>query len=149
MVAAELVGIAIGGILPSRIAKGRRWYRVLIPAGFAMAILTASVSIVPLLPVSITLYVLLVILGLLGVAGGLFMIPCESFIQIRPAPDRKGTVIAASNCAIFMGILLSGLTANLLNEYLQPTASFLVMSALALVVSVWLWVYLGGENRRT
>ena len=82
------------------------------------------------------------LLGLIGVTGGAFLIPCESFIQVRPAANRKGAVIAASNFAGFVGILLSGLAANALNSVLQPTTSFAVAACLAVIVGVSLCVML-------
>ncbi len=64
------------------------------------------------------------------------MVPCESFIQMRPAIEKKGAVIAAANFAAFSGILISGPAANLLNAHLDPTDSFGVIGLLAWVVGV-------------
>ena len=85
----------------------------------------------------------------MGVAGGLFMIPCESFIQVRPSAERKGAVIAASNFAIFTGILATGFIANALNKFILPTNSFLLLSPLAAAVGVCLWLVLPREDIRT
>lgn len=148
LVASELVGLALGGALAIRIAKGRRWYRVLVPAGFVMAAMTASVSMLPMLPVACHFWVLAGLLGTLGIAGGLFMIPCESFIQVRPDAHCKGCIIAAANCAVFIGILLSGLVANVLNEHLLLGDSFFIMGVATLVVTFGLVSALRGEDRR-
>jgi len=149
LVAAELLGIAAGGLLASRLAKGPRWYRVLPSSALTLGVMTALVSLVPLLPSSMRLGALAVVLGATGTAGGLFMIPCESFIQVRPAADRKGAVIAAANFTIFSGILLTGLVANLLNKHILPTHSFLVISAMALGVACWLGRALRKEDDRS
>lgn len=136
LLVAELSGIAVGGLLSARLASGRRWYRVLVPAALALAAILGCVPGAVCLPVGVRYWFLLAALGGAGVAGGLFMIPCESFIQVRPAADRKGAVIAASNFVIFIGIALSGPIANALNARLQPSVSFAVVAGFALVVAV-------------
>jgi hypothetical protein len=83
---------------------------------------------------------------LAGIAVGLLMIPCESFIQIRPNPQRKGAVIAAANFAIFSGILLSGPAADLLNAHLDPSVSLTIVGVICLVVSI---VSLGALRKAT
>lgn len=142
LVVAMLVGIAVGGLLISRISKGPRWHWVLPPTALAMSGFMWMVTAVPLLPEGMRLPACFVLLGLIGVTGGAFLIPCESFIQVRPAADHKGTVIAASNFAVFVGILLSGLLANVLNAAFRPTTSFVVAACLALFVGVSLLVML-------
>ena len=136
LLVAELSGIAVGGLLSARLASGRRWYRVLVPAALALAAMLGCVPGAACLPEGVRYWLLLAALGGAGVAGGLFMIPCESFIQVRPAADRKGAVIAASNFVIFIGIALSGPIANALNARLQPSVSFAVVAGFALVVAV-------------
>jgi len=149
LVAAEVIGIAIGGLIAGRIAAGRRWYRVLPASSAIMAVAGVGVALTPLLPESILFATLLALFALLGVAGGVFMIPCESFIQVRPKAHRKGAVIAAANSAIFIGILLTGLIANLLNRHLLPTRSFLIVAALSAGMTVWLGAVLKKEARST
>jgi len=82
-------------------------------------------------------------LGLLlgaGFFGGMVLVPCESFVQIRPPPRQRGSVIAAANFAIFLGIFFSGPLADLLNDNLPPTASFGVIGGMALLLSVGLLI---------
>jgi len=67
-----------------------------------------------------------------GAFGGLLMIPCEAFIQLRPPARRRGAVIAASNFVIFAGIFVSGPLANAMNEHLAPATSFAIMGASSL-----------------
>jgi len=137
LVVSQLLGLAAGGLLSSKLAKGERWYRVLPPAALAMGALMLAMAAVPWLPASMQSACCLTLLPAMGIAGGIFMIPCEAFIQVRPAAGEKGTVIAASNFAVFCGILLSGPVANLLNVSmtLRPTTSFALVGCLALVVS--------------
>ncbi len=139
IVAAELVGVAIGGILGSRLAVGPRWFVVLPVGALAMAALLGLTGAVPALPAAMQLPAVFVLLPLIGVAGGLFMIPCEAFVQVRPSADRKGVVIASVNFVVFSGIMLSGLVANLLIKRLPPTLGIAMAGAMALPVGVVLW----------
>jgi len=138
MLAAELVGVAIGGILGSRLAVGPRWFVVLPVGTLAMASLLGLIGAVPALPAAMQLPAVFVLLPLVGVAGGLFMIPCEAFVQVRPPADRKGAVIASANFVVFSGIMLSGLVAILLNRWL-PTTAIALAGAMALPVGAALW----------
>ena len=138
MTGAQLVGIAIGGMLAGRLARGRYWYRVLTPAALGLAVVMAAVSLVPALPTDLVLPLLFVLLCLMGLLGGLMLVSCEAFVQVRPPADRKGTVIAAANFAVFVGIVLSGSVSYGLLQVLLPTDCFLVMGILALVTALCL-----------
>src|SRR5205085_3519090 len=47
-----------------------------------------------------------VLLAILGFSAGFFVVPINALIQHRPAPERKGGVIAAANLLSFAGIFL-------------------------------------------
>ncbi len=138
LVASELIGITVGGILVSRVASRRGWYRVLPAAALLMGVLMAAAGLAVYLPEASQLPALFVLLGLIGVGGGVFLIPCEAFIQIRPAPEKRGAVIAAANFMVFSGILLSGLAANALTELLTATNCLAALGGLTLLVGIWL-----------
>jgi acyl-[acyl-carrier-protein]-phospholipid O-acyltransferase/long-chain-fatty-acid--[acyl-carrier-protein] ligase len=141
LVVAELVGIAGGGLLSIYLAKKIKWYRLLAPAAAVMAVCMAAVGAVPYCAESAKLACLLTALAVLGIAGGVFVIPLESFIQVRPAADRKGATIAAANFAAFSGILLSGPTLNFFNRLaITPSSDFAIMGAMAAVVATSLFL---------
>ena len=144
---AALVGVAAGGMLAAKLAVGRRWYRVLVPACFVLSVLVVAVAGIPYLPAGLQAPLLFVLLGLAGVAGGVFMIPCESFIQVRAAPEEKGAVIAAANFAIFCGIILSGLLIYALDKVMVPTTFFASIALVSVPVAIWLHVALRREDR--
>jgi hypothetical protein len=135
LVAVEVLGVAVGGLLSGWLAKGRRWFRVLVPAAVAMAACMGAVVIGPILPESHRAWVLMALFGASGVAGGIFMIPCEAFIQVRPAPGTKGTVIASANFAVFAGVLASGPIANGLYAVTTPTMGFALLGGLSVLVA--------------
>jgi len=142
LLVAQVMGLGVGGLLSSRFAKGERWFSVLIPAGFFMSLSMVLLSFVPLLPSYMVMPSLFVLVGMVGIFGGLFMIPLESFIQIRPAADRKGTVWASANFVIFSGILISGPVSNFLNAHLNQTTSFGILGGVSCAVTLLIIVIL-------
>ncbi len=149
LITAELLGVAAGGLIAGRIAYGRRWYGVLPPASMVLGVLMCFMGLLPLVPTGargVTAFALLVVMGM---AGGALLVPVESFIQVRPRADIKGSVIAAANFAVFTGILLSGPASNFLNERVQPTTGFFICGLFMLAVSLWLtYVWNISRSRR-
>ena len=142
LLVSEVMGVAVGGVLASCLAKGKRWHWVLVPSALVMSLALGAVMLVPGMPVHLQMPALLVLLGVSGIAGGTFMIPCEAFIQVRPAPERRGTIIASANFAIFAGILASGPIANWLNAHIVPTTSFALLAVVALLAAATLFLLL-------
>jgi len=135
LVASEMLGLAVGGLLAGHLAKGERWHRVLAPAAVGMAACMGAVTLTPALGEAARLPVLLVLLGGTGISGGLLMIPCEAFIQVRPAAEKRGTVIASANFAVFSGILLSSWVGNELNAVVRPTVSYGLLGVFSLLAA--------------
>ncbi|HEY3490582.1 MAG TPA: MFS transporter [Candidatus Deferrimicrobiaceae bacterium] len=136
LVASQMIGIGLGGMLAARLAKGARWHRVLAPAGLAMAVFLGGIFSLPSLPAGWQLPLLYPLLALVGAGGGLVMIPCESFLQVRPAPERKGAVWASANFAVFLGMAIASGLSNLLNRVLLPTQSFGLLAISAILFAL-------------
>jgi acyl-[acyl-carrier-protein]-phospholipid O-acyltransferase / long-chain-fatty-acid--[acyl-carrier-protein] ligase len=137
LVASQLIGIALGGLLAARFAKGERWFKVLLPAGVAMGVFMLVIGAVPMLPETARIPALYVLVGLAGVAGGLFLIPCESFLQIRPAPERKGAVWASANFASFSGMAAASVLYIPLTV-LRPTFAYGCLGLISLLFTLWM-----------
>lgn len=135
LIVSQLVGIAVGGIISSRLVPITRWYRVVWPLSLAMSSLMLAMTAVPFLPGSLHRTALYLLTFLLGCAGGGILIPMESFLQIRPPVARKGAVLSAVNFIVFGGILSSGLFSNYLNAHWLPTEAFGVMGLFSLLVT--------------
>jgi len=146
LIVAQLLGIGAGGMLCARWAKGPRWHRVLAPAAVAMGLVMLLVPCVPLLPGPWRLPAAFLLMAAVGTAGGLFLIPVESFIQTRPEPGRRGAVLAAANFVEFAGILLSGPIANFLNARWAPTTSFGLVGAFSVALGAVLFAVLRGRR---
>jgi len=140
LLVAEGLGVAAGGMLAGRFAYGRRWYRVLAPSSGILGACMVMVVVTPLVPEGARLAALVVILTAMGIAGGVFLVPLASFIQVRPPADRKGTVLAAANFVSWFAILLSGPAFNAMSAPMRPTTGFAVGGALMLAVAAWLAV---------
>ena len=138
LVAAQMLGLAVGGLLAAHFSTGSRWFRVLLPAGLGMALAMGLVSLVPVLPAALRIPSLYGLIGLAGAAGGLFLIPCESFLQIRPAPERKGAVWAAANFASFSGMAVASVVYIALKS-LKPSSAYGVLGAMSLLITAWLY----------
>jgi MFS family permease len=135
----ELVGIAIGSLLAPLLAKGPRWYRVLVPSAAMMAAAMFAVALVPFLPVFMRKTIVIASLALLGMTGGVYSVPLAGFIQTEPAPELKGRMIAASNFANFTGILLSGPVFYLFERIgIRPSNCFAIEGIMVVAVAVWL-----------
>jgi len=146
LVVAQLVGIAVGGVVSSRLAKGPRWYRHLPFAMLAMGTLMVLMNGVRYVPENMQWTCAMVLLAGIGMSGGAILVPCESFIQVRPVPEHKGAVIAAANFAVFCGILVSGPVANVLNAHLLPTVSYGIIGGVALAAGAALLILLLKNN---
>ena len=144
LVATELVGIAIGGLLAGRYCKGDRWYKYLVPSGLVLTLALLAMPAVTYIDTPHQWCWFFPLLLIVGIGGGLMMIPMEAFIQIRPAPEKKGEVWASANFCVFTGILLSGPFFILLDESLEwsPTTGFAAAGGMAFVVTLYLFLAL-------
>lgn len=139
MLVTQMIGIGLGGIMAGWLASGKTWHRVLVPSSLGMALPMLGLVFVPEVPGTIAQIVLLfLLLGMIGLSGGLFMVPLEAFIQIRPKPDEKGRAIASANFAAFAGIGLSSPLYFLLNKFCAPTFSFGLIGLFAVALALWL-----------
>jgi len=118
--------------------SGPRWHRVIPVGGSLQAIVLGLIGLLPLLGAA-AMPVAFMLCLLAGACGGLFLVPCEAFIQVRPDATRKGTVIASANFAVFAGIFASGLLSIVLNRLLPPTVSVALLGAVSLPIALLLW----------
>jgi len=135
LIVAQLMGIAAGGLLSPRWAKGPDWHRVLAPSAAGMGLAMMALPGLRWLPHGAAVWAAFVLMGIVGFFGGIFLIPVESFIQTRPDAARRGAILAAANFAVFGGIMLSGPLSNVLNATCSPTTGMGLVGALALALS--------------
>lgn len=90
------------------------------------------------------LYVSFALLGLLGFAGGFFIVPVMALLQHRPAADNKGQIQAVANLLSFVGVFLaSGAHWLLARQFeLSPRQIFLVAGVLTLLAAIYVLILL-------
>ena len=135
------VGIAIGAVLAGQLSKDKVEPGISCISGFFIGVLFLCLHF---FAGSLTMAIIL--LGLLGVFGGAFLIPFDSFIQVNSPDEKRGQVIAASNFFSFIGVLLASFCLYAISEEFGFSASsgFALMGILSLIASLILSGRLSG-----
>lgn len=131
-----MVGVCIGALLAARMPV-EHWTTIAPKACAAMGSGLLLGGAVPLLPQAGQLPLLLGSFLLAGIAGGIFLIPIVSTIQLRPVAGQKGKVLGVSNFTSFTGILASGVLFGLCGSVL-PSHLLLGGAMVALLFALWL-----------
>jgi acyl-[acyl-carrier-protein]-phospholipid O-acyltransferase/long-chain-fatty-acid--[acyl-carrier-protein] ligase len=81
---------------------------------------------------------------LVGLSGGVFIIPLQSFLQARAGEHSKGRVIATSNVLTFTGVVLGAGLFNILSGtfHLLPNEVLLVMAVISFAATVYIMTVL-------
>ncbi|OGV61039.1 MAG: hypothetical protein A2498_14345 [Lentisphaerae bacterium RIFOXYC12_FULL_60_16] len=137
LVVVQMIGVGVGSMLCARLTARRPWHQVLCPAMLGMAVALAGVGLLPAmweqvnLPYAWRAVTLLALFALTGVCGGVYLIPLESQIQLLPAAEQRGRMIAAANFAAMVGVTLSGPVYGLfMKTGLKPSHGFILMAVL-------------------
>lgn len=130
---ATAVGIAIGAVLAGQLSKDKVEPGISCIAGFFIALFFFTLSIF-----STSLTCTIISLALLGIVGGGFLIPFDSFIQVNAPDEKRGQVIAAANFFSFVGVLLAAFVLYIISEDLGFMASsgFALMGIFSLVANI-------------
>lgn len=132
---ATAVGIAVGALLAGQLSKDRVEVGLSCIAGIFIALLLFVLYFF-----SWSLIVTIVTLALLGIAGGAYLIPFDSFIQVNSPDSKRGQVIAASNFFSFIGVLMSSFTLYVISEKwgFSAASGFALMGILTLLATFFL-----------
>lgn len=130
---ATAVGIAIGATLAGQISKDKVEPGISCVAGFLIPIFFFTLYLF-----SHSLICTIISLALLGIVGGGFLIPFDSFIQINSPQEKRGQVIATTNFFSFLGVFLSAVCLYLISEEFGFSAEsgFALMGILALLANI-------------
>ncbi len=133
-----LIGIALGGILSNFIVNEHNFFKYIVPtllltSGF---LLTAGILPAIFYGSRLIIYFVIMLISFTGVAGGMNLIPVESFIQIRPDKNKKGRVIAAVNFGVFVGMTIGAGVLFLLNKFVAPSAGLTVLGIITLLYAL-------------
>jgi len=126
------VGIAVGSVLAGRLSAGKVEYG-LIPAG-AVGMMLVTLALGLFAPGFVGTNVLML---LLGVSGGLILVPIHAVIQWRAPAARRGAVIAVANILVYFGILVGSLSAYGLSLMGVAPRGIILATALAVGVGTY------------
>lgn len=134
------VGIAVGALLSGQVSKDR-----VEPGISCICLFFVSILLFALFLFASHFWTVVIVLWFLGIFGGAFLIPFDSFIQINSPDEKRGQVIAASNFFSFVGVLLAALFLYVTSEEmgLSAASGFAVMGVLSIIATVILWGRLG------
>lgn len=136
MAAILMVGVALGSLLAGR-HSAESWKRLFLPSALGISALLMLCGLTPLLHDSMQIGWLGGCLLLCGLCGGMYLIPLESYIQVRPAPAEKGKIIAVSNLLSFTVMAVFG--ALFVPVSLLPPALTFVVFGLGTICFIVFW----------
>lgn len=115
------VGIAIGSFIGGRASKKRIELGLSCFAGVMI-----SVFLFLLTFCCEDLFTVVCLLLFLGVCGGLFIVPFDSFVQMYSPNEKRGQIIGANNFLSFTGVLVASFALFLFSDVLglSPAAGF-------------------------
>ncbi len=130
---AAAIGIAIGSMLSGRVSKDTVEPGITCIAGFFLGILFLLLFLF-----STSLVAVVILLLLLGIAGGFYVVPCDSFLQVYSPNEKRGQIIAASNFLSFVGVLLAAVYLYIVGQEfgLSAASGFGILGILCLVVNL-------------
>ncbi len=143
-----MAGVCIGAFAASRLTTDKRWTHILVPGAMGMGLCMFGTGLLVQTTAAPGFYQLLLLLIATGFFGGLFLIPVTSFIQIRPAADSKGRIIAASNFLSFSGMWCSGRIFTVMDGVLRPSASLIALGMIAMLVGLLLVFVIGSAGKK-
>lgn len=95
-------------------------------------------------------YIIVFVLVLLGMLGGFYIVPIDSFIQMASPPEDRGQNVAAANFLSFVGVIIaSGLIALLGSLWhLSAAVGFLVVGLITFIVAIVLTLVMADQVLR-
>lgn len=127
------VGIAVGAVLAGQLSKDKVEPGLSCISGFLI-----SFFFILLFLFSWSLIATIIILALLGIVGGGYLIPFDSYLQINSPDEKRGQVIAASNFFSFIGVLMAAFCLYFISEELGFSAEsgFFLMGMISFIVTI-------------
>jgi acyl-[acyl-carrier-protein]-phospholipid O-acyltransferase/long-chain-fatty-acid--[acyl-carrier-protein] ligase len=129
---ATALGIALGSWLAGKASRKRAELGLSCLAGFGIAFFFVLLCLF-----SSHLSAVIACLVAIGVLGGAFIVPFDTFIQLNSDDEKRGQTIGAANFLSFFGVLLASLALYFFNDICGLTAatSFAVIGILTLLVT--------------
>ena len=132
---ATALGIALGSFIAGRISRKRIELGLSCFAGFGISLFFILIAIF-----SSSLYAVIISLLFIGILGGAFIVPLDTFIQLNSDGEKRGQTIGAANFLSFTGVLIASFALYFFNQIcgFSSAASFAVMGFITFCFSVFL-----------
>lgn len=132
---ATALGIAFGAFLAGKASRKRVELGISCLAGFGIALFFILIT-----AFSSNIAVVTLCLVFIGILGGIFIVPFDTFIQLKSDTVKRGQTIAAANFLSFAGVLIASMCIYLFNQVfdLSSSVSFSVIGVLTLFLSITL-----------
>lgn len=129
------LGIALGAFLAGRASKKKVELGLSCLAGFGIALFFFLLAFF-----AFNLTAVICSLFFIGVLGGAFIVPFDTFTQLSCDNEKRGQTIASANFLSFLGVLIASFLLFFLNQIcnLSPATSFALIGLLTLVVTLLL-----------
>lgn len=127
------IGIAVGSMLSGRVAKDHVEPGITCIAGFFLGSLIILLSLF-----STSLVAVVILLVLIGIAGGFYLVPCDAFLQVYSPNEKRGQIIATANFLSFLGVLMAAVYLYIVshNFGFSAASGFGILGILCLIVNV-------------
>ncbi len=133
------LGIALGSFLAGKVSRKRIELGISCAAGIGITLFFFLLSIF-----SRSLIFDIICLMSIGILGGIFIVPFDTFIQLYSKNEKRGQTIGAANFLSFAGVLIASIALFVFNQIFDLTSatSFGVIGFLTLGVTAALTVRL-------
>jgi acyl-[acyl-carrier-protein]-phospholipid O-acyltransferase/long-chain-fatty-acid--[acyl-carrier-protein] ligase len=127
------LGIACGSFLAGRLSKNQIELGLPCVCGF---LISALLLLLPIFSWSLSMVIILLVL--LGIFGGCFIVPFDTFIQVASPNEKRGQVIAAANFLSFVGVLIASIALYVFSNILglSPASGFALVGLVTLIISL-------------
>ncbi|MCS7009579.1 MAG: MFS transporter, partial [Chthoniobacterales bacterium] len=98
------LGLGIGALLAGQLCRQKIDIGLPLPAAAGMSLFGILLPLLPATPVGISQAIGFCFF--MGIAGGVFLVPLETLLQVLPPPHLRASVIACSNFLSWIAILL-------------------------------------------
>lgn len=128
------IGIAVGAVSAGRLSQRNVEFGTM-PGGALL--MTVSTCILGMMPPGPYIKTVSFLTFLAGLGAGLFVVPLDTFMQLRLPPGKRGEGLALNSFMSWAGILIAGCTMYGLHRLgIGPAGSFLIMALPAAVLAL-------------
>jgi acyl-[acyl-carrier-protein]-phospholipid O-acyltransferase/long-chain-fatty-acid--[acyl-carrier-protein] ligase len=135
------LGIGIGSLIAGKLSGKSVEFGMVPLGGIGM-----GMSCLLLDSYSGSIATVLVLVFLIGVFGGIYLVPLDSYIQVASPKTHRGQIVATGNVLGFCGVLLSALSMYVIGDVLGlgPDQGFYSIGVVTLLISCCISISMSG-----